>query len=72
MNRDQKLIDVLYRARYAFVTHGGLTVRAEGSEWQMNFAKQIAEIDEALELLGSGLRSEQADAGAAVSRRWVT
>lgn len=51
----EKLINVLYRARYAFVIHGGLTVRCEGSEWQMDFTKQIAEIDEALELLGFDL-----------------
>ena len=50
--RDAKVIDALYVARYMLVTHHSLTVHCEGEHWQMDFKPQIQQIDEALRLLG--------------------
>ena len=50
--RDAKVIDALFVARYSLVTHHSLTVHCEGFQWQMDFKAQIDEIDEVLRLLG--------------------
>ena len=50
--RDAKVIEALHVARYALVTHDSLTVRCEGGEWEMDFSGQIAQLTEAMELMG--------------------
>lgn len=46
------LIRALLIARYALVIHGGMMVTCEGKSWNLDFAAQIAEIDEALQSEG--------------------
>jgi hypothetical protein len=50
--RESKLVDALYRARYAIAVHHGMTVRSEGEEWALDFAHELKVIDTALRMAG--------------------
>lgn len=55
LKRDAQIIQALHVARYALVTHGGLTVSCEGSSWKMDFSGELDEIDKVMEMLGVDL-----------------
>lgn len=46
------LVQALLRARYTLTIHDGMKVTSEGESWTLDFAQQIAEIDEALQTAG--------------------
>jgi hypothetical protein len=50
--RESKLVDALYRARYAIAVHNGMTVRSDGEEWALDFAQELKLIDTALTMAG--------------------
>jgi hypothetical protein len=50
--RESKLVDALYRARYAIAVHHGMTVRSDGEEWTLDFAHELKVIDIVLGMAG--------------------
>jgi hypothetical protein len=50
--RESKLVDALYRARYAIAMHHGMTVRSKDEEWALDFAHELKVIDAALRMAG--------------------
>lgn len=53
--RDAEIIGALHIARYALVTHSGLTIRCEGEEWKADFEEEISKIDAVMTMLGVDL-----------------
>ncbi|MBB5414135.1 hypothetical protein [Paraburkholderia atlantica] len=47
------LVRALLLARYTLVIHSGMRAVSEGETWKLDFSKQIAEIDAALQ--GAGI-----------------
>lgn len=59
--RESKLVDALYKARYLISLHNGMTVRCDGEEWSLDFGQELKMIDTALKAAGvdtRGLRQE--------------
>jgi hypothetical protein len=50
--RESRLVDALYQARYAIAVHHGMTVRSDGEEWALDFAQELQLIDTALKVAG--------------------
>jgi hypothetical protein len=51
--RESKLVDALYQARYAIAVHHGMTVRSEREERALDFAHELKVIDAALGMAGT-------------------
>ncbi|TDN68792.1 hypothetical protein [Paraburkholderia sp. BL10I2N1] len=43
--RESKLVDALYKARYLISLHNGMTVRCDGEEWPLDFRQELKVID---------------------------
>ncbi|MGT2469297.1 hypothetical protein [Paraburkholderia terrae] len=50
--RESKLVDALYKARYLISLHDGMTVRCDGEEWALDFGPELKMIDAALRTAG--------------------
>jgi hypothetical protein len=50
--RESKLVDALYKARYLISLHNGMTVRCDGEEWPLDFCQELKMIDAALKAAG--------------------
>lgn len=50
--RESKLVDALYKARYLISLHNGMTVRCDGEEWSLDFGQERKMIDTALKTAG--------------------
>jgi hypothetical protein len=50
--RESKLVDALYKARYLISLHNGMTVRCDGEEWALDFGQELSMIDAALKTAG--------------------
>ncbi|MEM5368943.1 hypothetical protein V4C53_23325 [Paraburkholderia azotifigens] len=50
--RESKLVDALYKARYLISMHDGMTVRCDGEEWALDFGQELKAIDAALKTAG--------------------
>ncbi|WP_118182101.1 hypothetical protein [Paraburkholderia phosphatilytica] len=50
--RESKLVDALYLARYVLTTHNGLRVQCEEDEWPLDFEVELRKIDAALQMAG--------------------
>ncbi|OUL74171.1 hypothetical protein [Paraburkholderia hospita] len=50
--RESKLVDALYKARYLISMHNGMTVRCDGEEWSLDFGQELNMIDAALRTAG--------------------
>ncbi|TXC88476.1 hypothetical protein [Paraburkholderia azotifigens] len=50
--RESKLVDALYKARYLISLHNGMTVRCDGEEWALDFGQELQVIDAALKAAG--------------------
>lgn len=55
--RESKLVDALYKARYLISLHNGMTVRCDGEEWALDFGQELKVIDAALKTAGVDTRS---------------
>lgn len=53
--RDGKIIDALHVARYALVTHDGMTVECDGGRWKTDFSEELRQIDVVMAMLGIDL-----------------
>jgi hypothetical protein len=54
--RESKLVDALYKARYLISLHNGMTVRCDGEEWALDFGQELEVIDAALKTAGVDTR----------------
>ena len=54
--RESKLVDALYKARYLISLHNGMTVRCDGEEWSLDFGQELKMIDTALKAAGIDTR----------------
>ncbi|AMV41339.1 hypothetical protein [Paraburkholderia caribensis] len=54
--RESKLVDALYKARYLISMHHGMTVRCDGEEWALDFGQELQIIDTALKAAGIDTR----------------
>lgn len=54
--RESKLVDALYKARYLISLHNGMTVRCDGEEWALDFGHELKMIDAALKTAGVDTR----------------
>ncbi|WMY09094.1 hypothetical protein [Paraburkholderia phenoliruptrix] len=54
--RESKLVDALYKARYLISMHNGMTVRCDGEEWALDFGQELQVIDSALKTAGIDTR----------------
>ncbi|MGT2476306.1 hypothetical protein BZM27_11470 [Paraburkholderia steynii] len=61
--RESKLVDALYKARYLISIHNGLTVRCDGEEWALDFAQELNMIDATLKMAGIDTRRFEPTAG---------
>jgi hypothetical protein len=50
--REAKLIDALLLARYMLVIHDHKLCTSEGETWELDFAPELKEIDDALQMAG--------------------
>ncbi|MFL9945024.1 hypothetical protein PQR68_03445 [Paraburkholderia agricolaris] len=50
--RESKLVDALYKARFLISMHNGMTVRCDGEEWALDFGPELIAIDAALKTAG--------------------
>ncbi|MBJ9658467.1 hypothetical protein I5588_28510 [Burkholderia multivorans] len=50
--RESKLVDALYKARYLISLYNGMTVRCDGEEWALDFGQELNMIDAALKTAG--------------------
>jgi hypothetical protein len=50
--RESKLVDALYKARYLISMYNGMTVRCDGEEWSLDFGQELQIIDAALKTAG--------------------
>lgn len=55
--RESKLVDALYKARYLISMHNGMTVRWDGEEWALDFGQELTMIDATLKMVGVDTRS---------------
>ncbi|CAB3795536.1 hypothetical protein LMG28614_04195 [Paraburkholderia ultramafica] len=55
-DRESKLVDALYKARYLISMHNGMTVRCDGEEWALDFGPELKIIDAALKMAGIDTR----------------
>ncbi|MEW9584687.1 hypothetical protein [Paraburkholderia sp. DGU8] len=54
--RESKLVDALYKARYLISMHNGMTVRCDGEEWALDFGQELKMIDATLKMAGIDTR----------------
>ncbi|MFP3549775.1 hypothetical protein SB861_03535 [Paraburkholderia sp. SIMBA_049] len=54
--RESKLVDALYKARYLISLHNGMTVRCDSEEWALDFGQELQIIDAALKTAGVDTR----------------
>ncbi|MFM0142461.1 hypothetical protein [Paraburkholderia sp. RL18-085-BIA-A] len=50
--RESKLVDALFKARYLISMHNGMTVRCDGEEWALDFVQELKMIDATLKMAG--------------------
>jgi hypothetical protein len=50
--RESKLVDAPYKARYPISMYNGMTVRSDGEEWALDFGQKLKLIDNALKMGG--------------------
>ncbi|MFM0387645.1 hypothetical protein [Paraburkholderia dipogonis] len=54
--RESKLVDALFKARYLISMHNGMTVRCDGEEWALDFDQELKVIDASLKMAGIDTR----------------